>query len=327
MYYDWDIQPSRSPGREREVSPLLYTLTPNPAIDMNLTAGPLLLNRVNRTSDAVYTPNGKGLNVSFTLSHYGVPSGILGFFGGFSGEYIVDQCRLLGQKICPVSIEGTTRINVFVSSGPDECKLVCSGPEVSPAEQEELLRLLSGLEDADVLTVNGSSCRGLMPDFYRRVFAICREKQVPVVLDMSSPAVKELLPLRPLLIKPNDEELWETFGLPSSTPEEVLSSVKTLHGMGASNILLTLGEKGSYFYNGEALYFSSAVPVTLKSSACAGDACLAAFLSLWLEHPEAPEQALIRASAAGACVAESDGLGDFAHTAAYEAQVTVTRIV
>ena len=314
-------------GRERTVSPLLYTLTPNPAIDMNLTVGQLQLNHVNRTSDAVYTPNGKGLNVSFTLSHYGVPSGILGFFGGFSGEYIVNQCNLRGQKICPVPIEGTTRINVFVSSGPDECKLVCSGPEVSPAEQDALLDLLRNLEDLDYLTINGSSCRGLAPDFYETVFAICREKNVPVILDISSPAIKDLLPLRPLLIKPNNDELWENFGLPSSTPEEVLSSVKALHDMGASNILLTMGEKGSYFYNGEALYFSSAVPVTLKSSACAGDACLAAFLSLWLEHPDQPEQALKRASAAGASVAESDGLGDFARAALYEQQVTVTRIV
>ena len=44
-------------------------------------------NTVTRTRNAVYTPNGKGLNVSFTLDHYGVDTTILGFFAGFSGEY------------------------------------------------------------------------------------------------------------------------------------------------------------------------------------------------------------------------------------------------
>lgn len=46
---------------------MIYTLTTNPAVDMNVTADSLSTEHVNRTRDAVYTPNGKDLNVSFTL--------------------------------------------------------------------------------------------------------------------------------------------------------------------------------------------------------------------------------------------------------------------
>ena len=53
---------------------MIYTLTTNPAIDMNITSDTLSHDHINRTRDAVYTPNGKGLNVSFTLKHYGVDS-------------------------------------------------------------------------------------------------------------------------------------------------------------------------------------------------------------------------------------------------------------
>ena len=293
---------------------------------MNLTTQALRLNAVNRARDAVYTPNGKGLNVSFTLTHFGVENGILGFFGDFSGDYIVSQCRAMGQTILPVPIAGTTRINVFVSCEGEECNLVCSGPFVSPAEQEALLAQLRQLPDLECLTINGSSCQGLMPDFYERVLDICKERGVPVVLDISSPAIKDLLPYQPLLIKPNDDELRENFGLGASSPEEVRASMNALREMGAANVLLTMGAKGSYFYNGESLYFCSAVPVKQKSSACAGDGFLAAFLSLWLEHPEQPEQALIRAAATGANVAECDGLGDFARVAEYEKRVTVTKL-
>ena len=49
---------------------MIYTLTPNPAIDYNICCDGLQPNTVTRTRDAVYTPNGKGLNVSFTLDHY-----------------------------------------------------------------------------------------------------------------------------------------------------------------------------------------------------------------------------------------------------------------
>ncbi len=53
---------------------MLYTLTTNPAIDMNVSTRGIVPGAVNRTFDTVYTPNGKGLNVSFVLKHFGVES-------------------------------------------------------------------------------------------------------------------------------------------------------------------------------------------------------------------------------------------------------------
>ena len=91
---------------------MIYTLTPNPAIDYNISCDGLQPNTVTRTRDAVYTPNGKGLNVSFTLDHYGVDTTILGFFAGFSGRYIVEGARELGVDVKPVWTEGITRVNV-----------------------------------------------------------------------------------------------------------------------------------------------------------------------------------------------------------------------
>ena len=49
---------------------MIYTLTTNPAIDMNVCTNGLEPSRVNRTFGVVYTPNGKGLNVSFVLGHF-----------------------------------------------------------------------------------------------------------------------------------------------------------------------------------------------------------------------------------------------------------------
>ena len=56
---------------------MIYTLTTNPAIDMNICTNGLEARKVNRTFDAVYTPNGKGLNVSFILHHFGIESKIM----------------------------------------------------------------------------------------------------------------------------------------------------------------------------------------------------------------------------------------------------------
>ena len=94
---------------------MIYTLTTNPAVDMNVTADRLVPNKVSRTANPVYTPNGKGLNVSFTLHHFGVESTILGFFGGFSGRYIVDRANEKGCDVKPIWVDGITRINTFIS--------------------------------------------------------------------------------------------------------------------------------------------------------------------------------------------------------------------
>lgn len=305
---------------------MLYTLTTNPAVDVNMTTDKIVARTVNRTEDLVFTPNGKGLNVSFALKHFGVSSVVMGFFGGFTGKYITAYCRNKGFPLVSVDIDETTRINFFVTTENDEYKFVNKGPFVSKENQNRLLNALENASDITCLTVNGSEANGQTDDFYDRVLKICARKKVSVILDISSAKLKSLLKYRPLLIKPNDEELKDIFGFYTQNEEQVITALKSLHKMGAQNVLLTLGERGSYFSNGEDIYFCETKKVKLKSSACAGDAFLAGFLSVWTIDPQDVEKALKRAAAAGANTAESNGLGDFAKVHEYEKSICVRKI-
>ncbi|MCI2187019.1 MAG: 1-phosphofructokinase family hexose kinase [Olsenella sp.] len=290
---------------------MIYTLTTNPAIDMNITSDTISTEHVNRTRDAVYTPNGKGLNVSFTLKHYGVDSTILGFFGGFSGDYIVREA----DKICPVKpiqIDGITRVNVFLTTPEGEYKFPNAGAEVNRPKQEEMLSLLRGLDDLECLVISGSLPTGIVPSYYDELIEVVREKGAEFVLDISHKHLRELVEKEPLLIKPNDEEVAAIFGVDVKSEEDIISALHTIHGAGAKNILLTLGGEGAYFFNGEHVWHANAAKVDMLSTACAGDATLASFLSVWLANRKLVEPALTRAMATGANVAMSAGLGDFA---------------
>ncbi|MBX9242850.1 PfkB family carbohydrate kinase, partial [Klebsiella pneumoniae] len=117
----------------------------------------------------------------------------------------------------------------------------------------------------------------------------CQQKGCEVILDISHPVLRQLLEWRPLLIKPNDDELKEIFGLDVSSPRRVREAMQTLHQLGARNVLLTLGAQGLYFSNGAQLWFCSAPKIELVSSACAGDAALGAFLSHWLNTDDIPQ--------------------------------------
>lgn len=305
---------------------MFYTLTTNPAVDFNISVNGIEPDIVNRTFDEVYTPNGKGLNVSFVLRHFGIDTKILGFFGGFTGEYIVRESQKKAVDVEPIWVQRTTRINVFLNDGIDEYKLVNKGPIVTKEEESRMLDHIRNLNDMDFLTINGSSPIGLDNQFYERVLEICESKGTHVILDTSSQHAKEMMKYKPYLIKPNDDELLEVFGLPATSEDTILHAIKVLHTQGAQNVLITLGENGSYFSNGSDVYFAGVTPINLVSSACAGDAFLAGFLSIYAFDESRIIAALKRASALGANVAESNGLGDFSKVQEYEKRIEVYKL-
>ena len=68
---------------------MIYTFTLNPAIDYFLTIrNDLMVDEVNRGSDAIYKAGGKGLNVSKILSLLDIPSKAVALLGGFTGDFI-----------------------------------------------------------------------------------------------------------------------------------------------------------------------------------------------------------------------------------------------
>jgi len=305
---------------------VIYTLTANPAIDMNISSNGIMGKVVNRTFDAVYTPNGKGLNVSYCLNRFETQSAVLGFFGGFSGRYIVEETQKMGILVYPVWVEDTTRINIFLNDRTDEYKFVNEGSYVSQKKLRELCRLMETFEDMDTLIVSGSLPKGLTDSFYDEVLDICRRKQTNVILDISSTYLKNLMTTRPYLIKPNDEEIKDIFGIVMRDEADIKDVLRDLYEGGAKNILLTLGERGAYFYNGSVLYHAGTKKVPLVSSACAGDAALAGFLSIWLKQPDEIERALKRSAAVGANVAESSGLGLMDKVENYEKEIIVRKV-
>lgn len=309
---------------------MIYTLTANPAIDYNIACDGLEANRVTRTRDAVYTPNGKGLNVSFTLAHYGVPTTILGFFAGFSGRFIVEGAEALGVPVKPVWTEGITRVNVFLNAGEGvEYNMVNAGAAVTPENEEELLALLGELEDMECLVISGSLPPNTSKDFLVRVVERAQSRGAEVVIDISSPQLAELIERRPLLIKPNDDELRDIFGIDVDGEDDasVMEAMGELHSRGVQNVLLTLGGKGAYFSNGEGVWYArSQVKVKVLSTVCAGDSSLAAFLSVWFADRGAVEDALRLSMATGTNVVECAGLGDFAHVDEYREKVLVRRV-
>ncbi len=307
---------------------MIYTLTTNPAIDMNIKLDSKIQAKVvNRCSKTIYSPNGKGINVTLVLKHYNIESKVLGFFGGFSGRFILENLEKRDIKVIPVNVEENTRINIFLNNSNNEYKILTNGSYIKRNKQEEMLRIIDNLQDVEYLCISGSLPPGIDAIFYDEILKLCQKKNVKVILDISSNKLKDLLKYKPYLIKPNDEEIKDIFGMNISNESDIKDILLYLSKQGARNILLTMGDKGLYFYNGKNIYFANAQKVNLVSSACAGDSCLAAFMSKWLFDDQNIEEALKFASATGANVAESDGIGKLENIDSYVKNIKVRKII
>lgn len=305
---------------------MIYTLTTNPAIDMNIKSNKIVPVRVNRSIETTYFATGKGINVSLVLKYFGIESKILGFFGGFTGKFIVDELIRQGLEVKDLWIDNPTRINVFINDGENEFKFLDKGPIISIEKQIELKNIIANIDDCDYLVISGSLPSNIDDSYYEDILKICSKKNIKVILDISSKALKGLLAYKPLLIKPNNDEIKEIFGFDVTDENKIIEIMKVINNMGAQNILLTMGSKGMYFYNGSKLYFCNAPKIKLISSACAGDSALAAFLSEWLFDQEI-DKALKKSSATGATVAENWGIGDLTNVNKYYKMLNVKEVL
>ncbi|PJC86787.1 1-phosphofructokinase [Vibrio sp. HA2012] len=291
---------------------MIYTLTLNTAIDMNIQCRSFEPDCVIRTDTVEFSPNGKGINVSLVLDKLNVKNQIVGVFGGFTGRYILDQLANLNIPTKTYFVDHPTRVNVFINDYQNEYKLVNPGSYINQKTLDGIYDFFRNLTNEDTLVVSGSLPPGVSIEFIERLVQLSSEIGFNIILDISDKSLTSVLKHKPLLIKPNDEELESVFGLKARTTQEAIDSLKQLHDLGAQNVLLTLGSKGMYFSNGTDIYFATAAPINLISSTCAGDATLAAFLSHWLNAPDNIVDALKLAGAVGADVAASSALGELA---------------
>lgn len=250
----------------------------------------------------------------------------LGFFGGFSGKYILDELAKMQIQTIPCLIDDITQINVFISNGKDEYKLVGKGPFVPDHKKTEMLTIIESLNNDSYLVISGSLPQNIEPEYFQSILKIFQSKNIEIILDISHPILQDLLTYKPLLIKPNNDELTEIFGLTIETTKQIILALEYINSKGAQNILLTMGSKGLYFSNGKNIWFCNSVSIKQLSSACTGDASLAAFLSEWFPTQSNYELAMKKASATGTNVVESDGLGLLDKISLYINQLEVMQI-
>jgi 1-phosphofructokinase family hexose kinase len=230
---------------------------------------------VNRAREVHWCASGKVLNVALALRSLGGPSLTVIPAGGPTGESIARELDGLGIRHRLVKTSAPTRVCTTLleatSSAPTE--LVENAQALAPREVEEYLRVYGeAAKEARAVVLSGS----LPPGTPTRFFLDCLERtRCPAVIDARGPELLETLPLEPLVVKPNREELGRTFGKELRTDEELKAAILEMHRLGARWVVVSQGKAGLWL-SGEGTRVCLKPPVvrTVNPIGC-GD-CMAA---------------------------------------------------
>ncbi len=259
---------------------MVYTVTFNPAIDYVVHTDELVVGMTNRSKSEEMYVGGKGINVSMVLAELGIRSKALGFVAGFTGRAIEDGAKEKGVETDFVHLEsGCSRINVKIKSG-EETELNGQGPKIPDKAIEKLLGKLDKLEDGDVLVLAGSIPGTLPSDIYEKILARLSERKIKTVVDATKDLLLNVLKYKPFLIKPNNHELGEMFGVKLKTEDEIISYAKKLREMGAVNVLVSMAGDGAILVDEDGKVHKCGVcKGTVKNSVGAGDSMVAGFIA------------------------------------------------
>lgn len=262
---------------------MIYTVTFNPSLDYVIQVDDLTLGRVNRTTKEAIFPGGKGVNVSVILSNLGIKSKALGFIAGFTGKQLEKMLTDFGCYTDFIELkEGLTRINVKVNSN-EESEINGQGPNIGDRAITELFEKLDCLQNGNILVLAGSIPNTLPEDIYESIMERLQTKGVRIVVDATKDLLLNVLKYHPFLIKPNNHELGEMFGVTLKTDEEIITYAKKLQEKGAGNVLISMAGDGAILITEDGEIHKGLPPKgEVVNSVGAGDSMVAGFLTGYL---------------------------------------------
>ncbi|MBR6094911.1 MAG: 1-phosphofructokinase [Lachnospiraceae bacterium] len=263
---------------------MIYTVTFNPSLDYIVTVEDFRLGLTNRTSSELMLPGGKGINVSIVLSNLGIPNTALYFAAGFVGDEITRKVKESGIVADAIPIDnGCSRINLKLKS-IDGTEINGMGPVIDSDRIEILMEKLDGLKEGDTLCLAGSIPASMPGTIYSDIMARLDGRGIRIVVDATRDLLVNVLKYHPFLIKPNNHELGEIFGVELKTRDSVVEYAAKLQEMGARNVLISMaGEGGVLVAEDGSVYKSEAPKGKLVNGVGAGDSMVAGFIAGYME--------------------------------------------
>ena len=242
------------------------------------------------------------------MKELGLDNTAWGFLGGFTGEFVKETLEKTGLKTNFTPIKADTRINVKIKAQA-ETEINGRGPELTKEEIAAFTAQFDKLTADDVVIFAGSLVPSLSDDFYFDLIKVIRQKGAQFVIDTTGESLLKTLPENPLVIKPNNHELAELFGVELNSIDDIVKYGKKLLEMGAKHVLISMAGDGGLMITKDKVYRSYAPKGTVINSVGAGDSMIGGFTGTYAKTKD-PLEAFRYGLACGSATAFSEDLAD-----------------
>ncbi len=261
---------------------MFLTLTANAALDRVIFIDEFVPATTMRAPRFIECAGGKGFDTSVALRGLEQPTTAIGFVAGYYGSLLVNVLTNYGIDIDPIWLPGETRLaNVLVETVRARHSHVMIGAlPVSAADLETLLaRFQAHLPQADWVVGAGSLPPGMSPSFYADLVTRAHAAGKPTLIDATGAPLLEALAAKPAVVKLNQDEFVDTFGVNGGELAMVVAAarqVRLLYDLPA--IVLTCGREGVIALDAQGVVQAQAPVQRAVNAAGAGDATSAAIV-------------------------------------------------
>ncbi len=209
---------------------------------------------VNRAVERAQCASGKVLNVGVTLHSLGCENRVLSVAGRADRATINREFAPLGISCRWIETAAPTRTctTILDRQTGTTTELVENAGPLSASELAEFRAAFNEeAAKANFLVVTGSLPAGTPTTFFGELLA---DVLCPVLLDIRGPELLLALEHRPLVVKPNREELAATVGRPLARDQDLHDAMAELNNRGAQWVVVTAGKQSVWVRGGGRLY-------------------------------------------------------------------------
>jgi 6-phosphofructokinase 2 len=260
----------------------IVTLTMNPALDIATATEIIEPARKLRCDAPRYDPGGGGINVARAAHRLGGTSLAVFPAGGASGQMIENLLSADGVPHVALPVPGITRESLAVVERRTgkQYRFLLPGPELRAPDQERLLDTLAArmTPQTKFIVASGSLPPGVLPDFYRQVARLARDRGASFALDSSGEALIGA-GTGIFMIKASLRELGHLRGMSVTGDAAMEEAARAVIAEGRCEILVvSLGADGALLVTKDACRRFPAAQVAGVGSVGAGDSMLAGML-------------------------------------------------
>ena len=262
---------------------MITTVCMNPAFDKTASTPNLLPGQTNVLSDIRYDAGGKGINVAVTLMRLELEAEV-SCVGCLGVEDAPAFLRLLtiqehGLPFHYIELPGKTRTNLKLLDKETNTITELNEPGFTITTEllEAFFTLLQEKAKNSRYGVLSGSLPGNCPS---SVYQTCIRMlpDVEWILDATGEPFQLGIQEKPLLVKPNLQELEALAKRKLPSLQAIQSAAISLIHSGARNVVVSMGREGALFTDGQVTLFSPALTVEAKSTVGAGDAMVSGFI-------------------------------------------------